>query len=390
MGFKATHNPDVIESRQGGGCFILLGLPFFLAGTAVILLGFGVLPAKNAPPWFFAIPFGLVFALVGLAIITGRSGVRLDGRVRTVHKWWSAIGFTKGRTAMVTADSRIRIQKEVRRGNKSSTTVYPVRLVGDEKDLDIETCMTSEDARSTAEQVCKHLRVDMEDLLTGQLILREHDKLDESLRERLQRTGEAVEVTDPPPGTAIQLEQDGRDLVITLPPRGFRAWDTIRLAPAIIPFAFAAVMLTVFSGQKQVPAEVKPILFAVAGVLVIVPTLGVVLAIRSKAKRWVEIRVSKERLRVTRVGIFGRKVEEVPSERLEDLVLAPDPGSQMREQLEAQNVPETVKRLALALHRVGSRPIVAVSDEKAVKFGGSLTPAEREWLYALVKRVLTA
>ena len=48
MGFKATHNPDVIESRQGGGCFILLGLPFFLAGTAVILLGFGVLPAKNA------------------------------------------------------------------------------------------------------------------------------------------------------------------------------------------------------------------------------------------------------------------------------------------------------------------------------------------------------
>ena len=390
MALKTTHDPDVIESRQGGGCLILFGLPFLLAGTAVLLIGVGAFPVKDRPPALFAVPFGAVFALVGLAIITGRSGVRLDGRARTANKWWLCLGLRGSKDVAVTPESRIRVKKEVRRGKNSSTTVYPVRLVGGEKDLDIETCMTPEDARATAEQICKHLKLDMEDLLTGPLILREHDKLDESLRERVQRTGESMEVGDPPEGTRIGLEQEGKDLVITLPPRGLRGGGVLRLLPIVIPFIFMAAFLSIGAGKGKMPPEIKVILFAVAGVVVGIPMVAVVLIAVAKAKQWVEIRVSKERLRVTTVGLFRRKIEEIPAEELEDLTPPADPRAELRERLEQQNAPEVVKRLAFFLGKGGSRPIQAVSDRRTIKFGKSLAPAEQEWLYAVVKRVLTA
>ena len=62
-------DPDRYVVKRGGGCLMLFGLPFFAAGVAVIVLGvLGKMTSESGgpPPLLFIIPFGLIFASVGV------------------------------------------------------------------------------------------------------------------------------------------------------------------------------------------------------------------------------------------------------------------------------------------------------------------------------------
>ena len=44
---QAGSDPDVIEKKSGGGCLTLFGIPFFLAGLWVLLIGLGAGPIRG-------------------------------------------------------------------------------------------------------------------------------------------------------------------------------------------------------------------------------------------------------------------------------------------------------------------------------------------------------
>ena len=66
---------STLETKTGGGCMMLFGLPFFAAGIAVMTVPFW---ADGDAPAAMLIPFGLVFASVGGGIMFGRAGIIAD------------------------------------------------------------------------------------------------------------------------------------------------------------------------------------------------------------------------------------------------------------------------------------------------------------------------
>lgn len=219
MHFRETHQPDVLASKSGHGCVhFFFGLPFLAFGVLALLASVGLIGREKT-----VLPFGLVFgagfSAIGLAIMTGRGGVVLDGPRRTVTKWWSVIGLRRAKETPVEDGGRVSLSREVRSSNKSSYTVYPVRLEGEGKPLELYTPQSFEDARAAAEQAAKLFHLDLVDRSKGAEIVRESGTLDESLRERYKRTGEGIHVPDPPPGTKVQFEVRDGELVLTLPKR---------------------------------------------------------------------------------------------------------------------------------------------------------------------------
>ena len=74
-------DPEIWEAKSTGhvGLFFF-GLPFLLAGLFVLSMPLGLIPVQgDSPPWFFAVPFGSIFALIGLGLMTGRRGVIIEG-----------------------------------------------------------------------------------------------------------------------------------------------------------------------------------------------------------------------------------------------------------------------------------------------------------------------
>lgn len=240
MHFKETHRPHVLVRKPIHVFFhLLFGLPFLGFGMLVVLVG--VLGDEEIPI-VAVILFGGVCGILGLLGLFSRFGTVLDGQRRTVTKWFSFLGIRWAKETPVAGDARVSVSHEKRqrssgsgrsrgrgrsRRRSSSTqtySVYPVRLEGTFGDeggfstLDLHTLHSFQDARSTAKQVAKLFNLDVVDRASGEdEIVRERGAWDESLREQHQRTGQPVEVPDPPPGTNVQYQVKGDELVLSLP-----------------------------------------------------------------------------------------------------------------------------------------------------------------------------
>ena len=86
----AGDDPDIIERKSGGGCLTLFGIPFFLAGLWVLLIGVGAGPVPAAGGFLastVAVLFGAIFMAVGGILIFGRSGLIIDRRENRVVQW---------------------------------------------------------------------------------------------------------------------------------------------------------------------------------------------------------------------------------------------------------------------------------------------------------------
>ena len=389
MVFKTTHDPDVLEEKSGGGCLALFGLPFFLVGLAVMFSPF-VAKAGKAPPWFIAVGFGGVFAAVGLAFIGGRSGVRLDARRRTVRRWWSCLCVGGSKEIEVLDTFRVRMSREVRRSKNSTYTVYPVRLVGGEKDVDLETCGVPGKARATAEQVCKLLGLDMEDTTSGAAVIRERDTLDDSLRDRARRTGATIEVSDMPPGSGIRLQQEGGDLVIELPRPGVRATHKLALGGILVLSLILGLAFLSIARDPKTPSEVRIVMICILGAVLLLPITAGLAYVLKKAKSHATIRVSKDRLCVESCGVFGSRVAEIPADELEELVLPESVEGEIERKLDSGEIPEQARKLVMLFAGFKAQPIRAVSDNATIEFGRDISYEERVWLHSLIMRVMTA
>ncbi|NQT54245.1 hypothetical protein HQ576_19465 [bacterium] len=376
-----SSDPDRMVFRSGGGCLMLFGMPFLLAGLAVMtgpLWGIKDSKTKKPIPWAFAVPFGAVFAAVGASIAFGRAGKEIDRRAATVTTWWGLLVPFKSTTRPLADFEAVQVTKEVRRSKNSTYTVYPVKLKAAKgKDVSLEESRDAMKARKAGEEAAKFLSFKLVDRSLGETIVREAEELDESLRDRATRTGERAGVPDPPAGGRCTHSVVGDTLVFEIPPTGFKAGHIVAmLVGALIPIIVVAFFAFPMLRDDKMPSGAKLIFMLFLGAFFIgLPLVFSFGAAISSAKARTTVEVSPGLLKVTRSGLLGSKMTAIPTDELEELRLmrggAAGAGS---------------VQAALAGK---AQVILPRSDNATVTFGTGLSNAELEWMQAIIQNVVT-
>jgi len=379
LGRVRSSDPDVMIYRSGGGCLAVFGLPFLLIGLSVMAAPFLASSGKAAPPWYGAVPFGAVFATVGAALVFGRSGTILDRRGGSVTTWWGLLVPFR-RTVRPLADFQsVVIAREVRRSKNSTYTVYPVRLTAQgTPHVEVQEPRDEHAARSVGEELARFLGVRLVDHSMGATVVREADQLDESLRDRVQRGGERLDVGEPPPDARSRRSVAGDALVFELPPTGFKAGHIIAMVVGLIIPAgvFSGILARLVSAGKALGGPELLLLGVVALLFVGVPFLAFFATAVRHALRRSRVEVSPRELRVTQPGILGSRTKAIPTDQLEELEVVG---------LKAL----TGQRAAPAFLTSGDA-IVARSDRLTIVFGAGLSRAELDWMRAVIWNVVTA
>lgn len=411
-----TGDPGILSLRSDViGCVVLAGLLFIAGGGITAALALDMIPigvsfepdVKN-----IVLAAGALAVMLGLIFVCGRSGKIFDPRRQSLITWSGFLVPMRRKHQRLDGYSWVILDKEVRRGKNSSTTLFPIRLEGDRGPaLPVDTCTDALEARRLAEAIAKVMRLPLTDSTSGQAVIRDPDHLDESLRNRMRRLGERVEVSPQPHAMRSQIQFTSSEVVADLP--GMSAKARLVLNVAVIVFALgigiAFFGTDILSGADDQWND-KLFMLLFPAFVVAIPLLVVLAKIRgfNRASRVTATRVSL-------IVIHGRKRTEIPGDELEELSISGrdftklfqtrDDGSMVIDP-DRLDTPEaaayTAKHgqpptippaLAGILRTLGSfspetRSILARSDRASVRFGGGLDSDELAYLYSAIMKVM--
>jgi len=398
--------PYVLKSKQGGGCLMLFGLPFFLVGLFVMQAPLNLINADlegGAPPWYVALPFGLVFASVGAGLMFGRSGIIIDIQQDRLIKWWGLLVPMKRKEYILDTLSRLTLKKEVRKNDKSTQIVYPIRLESSDQSegITLEEPGAYPEARELAEDLAKFLDRPLTDYTSGSAVTRDPDRLDETVREKLQREGEEIYVPPAPMDMKTRVEETGDGLALEIPSTGIDRFAYMRL---VIPLIVAIVVGTQFLPKFWELPGPSFIRYFFVGFVGLIFVLGGVLHVLKQAKKSTRVTLNTWALSVEQRALRKSKTTEIPLSELEDLVFSSARSAMADMQFPGQraypNMGETgvvrmpdgrpAPRILMSLIKMagGSSSIVARSDKEEVRFGQGLSDEELTYLHALLKKRL--
>ncbi len=370
------NDPDVLEIKGGGGCLLVAGLFFAAFG---VLFAFTMLNLPqgqgHSASQILGAAFGGLFALLGAAMLLGRWGIKLYRREDRLFSWWGLSlllpGLTlplKSKSVSLSGFSFVRLSKEVRKssGSKSnSTTVYPVSLEGEPDSRTLKEFADYASARALAEQAAKFLGLDLHDSSSGQTLVRQAAFLDESLRQRMLRTGETVTAKPRPANMRSTVALGAGTVDIVVPASGITSFHGVGLAIIISISAisyyfegwFPSVFIMFFPG----------------------------LAILGHASQGIKIRADRQGLWVKKTWLGLGFFRHIPTNELEELV----PKRILPEGLELSEVPEKHRALVQgAIHFFVRPKLVARSDRQTLEVSGAVSAQEMEYLLSLLKREL--
>ncbi|HUT53630.1 MAG TPA: hypothetical protein VM658_09580 [bacterium] len=405
------HDPDVLETRSGGGCLSLFGLPFLLAGLFTMQIPLRLVPVENSDnmPWFFFFLFGLVFATAGGVLVFGRSGLILDRRTGMAVKWWGLLLPMKRREYPLDTLKTVSIHKNV--GDSDSPTTYPVQITGEDggKRISVTNPTDYAQARCEAEQLAKFLGLPVADTSSGKKVVREAGELDESVRDRARRTGEkSGYLPDPPFNMRTRVQETGDGVVLEIPGPPLNVTHYLSLGAATVVSLIALFFLFSNLEPSDLAWPPSPQDAAIAGLILIffvaAPILSALAHVRRDRNRSTRVIASPALLRVEE-RVKGKLVTtEIPGDQLEELTLPTltDATAAMNAQSKrpAYELGDTgVMRmpdgrpmpgiLVTILKMAGSPGIVARSDTATVTFGAGLSEAELRYLQALILKAMT-
>lgn len=411
-----TGDPGILSLRSDAiGCIVLTGLLLIAGGGLTLAIALEMIPVEvsfNPDLTNIAMAAGVVAVMLGLIFVGGRSGKIFDTRQQSLVSWSGFLVPMRQKHQPLDGYSWVVLDKEVRRGKNSSTTLFPIRLEGDSNPaLPVDTCRDALEARRLAEAVAKVMRLPLTDSTAGQTIIREAEHLDESLRHRVRRLGERIEVPSQPQKMRSQIEITSSEVVADLP--GISTKARLIIVGVVILFALGISLFFVgtdlITGAESRWADKLPLLL-VPGFFAVIPVLIVFTKLR-KLKR-------KTRVTATRASLLvvqGRKRTEIPGDELEELSIS---GHDFNQIFQTRNdgsmvvnpdrldTPEatayTAKHgqpptippaLAGILRILGSlspetRSILACSDRASVRFGGGLDRDELAYLYSAIIKVM--
>lgn len=371
--------PDTLVGRSGGGCLAVFGLPFLAAGISfTVAAAMGKVTNSGTgevTPLFFSIPFGLVFVAVGAALVFGRTGVTIDRLNRQATTWWGLIVPFRSKHYPLDDFKEVRVTKEIRRSDKSTRTVYPVRLAGGSKPIHFAEPQDYHTSRALAERITRFLDVTMVDNSSGKTVRRRADELDESLRERLARTGKDVGWPEPPANMKSTCRTQGDAISIEIPPPGFRLRHMIALGVAMVVPLIATAWLysSGFLDADFFPSQYATIIpVLVIGLPLVLPLVAIGLPAVNDALKRTTIDASPTELRVTSRGIVTKR-QEMPAEELEEF-----------------QIPQAERGSGSLLAFLGgTATLVARSDRTTITLRPSVDRGELEWIHDAVQYVVT-
>ena len=123
--------PDRLQIKEGGGCLSLFGLPFLLAGIFVVLIGFRIVPMRNAADvpvwaWPLIVLMGLVFVVVGGGLVLGRRWITLDARAAPSARQWGLLVPLRGEEQRLDGYEAVLLRFAA--GDSDSADRFPVLL----------------------------------------------------------------------------------------------------------------------------------------------------------------------------------------------------------------------------------------------------------------------
>ena len=283
-------------------------------------------------------------------------------------------------------------------GDSDSPATWPVKLSGESiaKPISVLQPTSFTEARQMAEELARFLRKPLVDSSTGETITRDPDHLDESYKDRMRRTGEAVSVMPPePPNMRSRVERTGDGFIINIPANTKRGLHYI---PVLASLIFAGIVLLFFMRVIHYVPLIFIVLFVIAG-----PALSALLRVHRLNNEFEKITATKAFLRVEALKEGKSITTEIPVSELEDFV-APSmrgimntievPGMK-KVQLGDTGTPRMpdgrpIPRFLLSLIKmVSSKGIIARSDKAVMEFAKGLDEAEVAYLFALIRKTIT-
>ncbi len=376
-----SYDPDVMEIRRGGGVLTAVGVFFLL--LVLTFVGITLSSMQDTDSMIVASIFFGIMLIGDLALILGRAGIVIDRRQKLLTTWWGLLVPWSKTQYELTGFSCITITKEIRRSKNSTYTVYVVRLKNQEsKDIHIEENQDYLTSRRSAETVAKFMNLPLSDNSSGSEVIRKPEELDESLRNRLRRTGQIKPMPEDLPETKIQHRIEGDTLILRLPKHGFGIWVGCIVAIGIIISGIFSVIITVILAEFAKDPNFLLFLL-IAGVIALLPLGFCLFAAYYHYTMREEVHISPQRLMLKKSWKFGKRSEEIQMDELEELELATVNQYQAKGRMP---VGTGANFNQVSLFNPG---IVARSDYKVMNFGQSLNRKEVEWVMAVIENAIT-
>jgi hypothetical protein len=354
--------------------------------------------------------FGSIFTAIGAAMIFGRSGMIIDRRKGTIVQWSGLLVPMKKTTYPLGYHDRITIRKDLRRSQKRTYYAYPIVLKGshdDEEGIVFDEPTDYSEARRTAEEITAFLKLPLVDTTSGNEVVREPDKLDESIRERARRTNEIVEAFAPPPVMRASVREESGTLIIEIPPQKLTR-EHYKVMAILMIIGVAALCAVIGVNNLRHLNVQNLMVYAPIGIFVL---LFAIRPILRQGRSTSCITASRDMLRVEQRTSKRREVTEIPVDELEDFVIGdanlpagvcrtPDgryqavgvrvpprnSGGYSGQQVVAGT--KLLAKLSLIMKPAGPS-ITASSDKATVNFGKGLWEDELRYIHALIKKKIT-
>jgi len=363
-----TGDPEVLAYRGGGGGAILVGLLLVFFGIALAAVAVSAETSALIP--------AILIGLMGLFVLLHRTGLEIDGRSGRWRRWWGLGGPLRTREGPLEDFERVRILRQIRQAKHQKYTVYPVYLEAKGHRFSFGAPRSYEYARREAEEAARRLHVPLVDASSGAEIVRDPEHLDETLRDRVRRGAESIELPEPPPALLSRYETEGKTLRFEIPKPRFSA----RMLPMFLPVvAFELIILIAFfvplAGRLgQEGGIARTVAMGAVIILASLLPLAALYAILSRRLQAATVEASPESLRIVR-GPPGR----------EDIV---DLAASKIEEIEIRDVGPADRGVVGFVD--GGAPITVRTVAETVSFGGHLPTPEKRWMVQVLKQVLTA
>lgn len=388
-------DPDTLYIPKDNSTPKIFGM--ILMGVSLLIVFTGNFRNANPQDFDSRIFYGTIIAgITGFLLMFIRSGIILNRREQTLTTVLGFFGFAMRTEHPWQAFRRVTVESEIRRGNKCSYTIFLAQLLNYETNqlITIEENTNYLTVKRVAKSVAQFMQIELVDSAGNTIVRQQPTEIGETVKKRITRTGKMPKLDELPMDSHIQQKREGNDLVLYLPPEAFgcRPLFSIILGGCLtLPVLIIALIL--FTGISTRPkAEINLIV-----ILIFISTLLFFIgtAIHTLTTHF-EVKVSSQRLQVTKISKFFRRSQEIPVHQLEQLCIT----NTQDDTLSPPRRYNTWRSNLFARESEDDNPIfsdvlkydiiLARSDHTTITFGHGLSKSELKWVLAVIENVIAA
>ena len=405
---RAIHRvePGRLQVRQGGGGMAMFGLPFMGGGLFAMLSGAGVLPLHNgqAEPWFMMpalLLMGLVFVLVGGALVFGRSWTTLSSVDRTIVKQVGLLVPMSTKTYRV--DDYNRVILELVRGDSDSADQYPVSLKGRSGgSLRLFSSTAYAEARERATAIAELCHFEIDDASTSHPVRMSAAQAELPFQQRQRIEHQRDEPLARPSSMRSEITESQGSVTIVIPARRVHpALFLFFLIPIVVPVLFVEPFFRFFR-QSQTPDVIAWFFlgFLIVAFAVMPALTGLKAFLKSRMGR-TTVTVSTAGVRIEERRVWKtRTLASLSADGIMDVDYAPDAmfSSQRviaaeiqarRPSMVSPPVSESTEHVLRFLRTLSNSGGVTIKTRDGLTtFGQGLEDRELRYLHGVVRRAL--